>query len=65
MEMTWMETIQLLGLDVLALMLMALVVLDVLEHAVHAAWVTVRSRKPSPARTAAAGRVGIGGIEHV
>ncbi len=65
MEMTWMETIQLLGLDVLALMLMALVVLDVLEHAIHTAWVTVRSRQPSSCKAAAAGRVNIGGIEHV
>ena len=63
--MTWMETFQLLGLDLLALMLMALVVLDVLEHAIHTAWVTVRSRKPSLPSTAAAGRVSIGGIKHV
>ncbi len=65
MEMTWMETIQLLGLDVLALTLTALVLLNVLEHAIHTAWVTVRSRKPSPSRTAAAGRVSIGSIKPV
>ena len=65
MEMTWMETIRLLGLDVLALVLMALVVLDVLEHAIHTAWMTVRSRQPGPSKTATAGRVTVGGIKHV
>jgi len=33
MEMTWLETFQLLGLDVLAVLLLALVGLDVVEHA--------------------------------
>ncbi len=41
--MTWMETFQLLGLDLVALMLMALVVLDIVERSMHSAWVTVRS----------------------
>jgi hypothetical protein len=65
MEMSWMETIRLLGLDLLALMLMALVVLELVEQAVHSAWLTARSRKPSPPRAAAARRVSIGGIKHV
>ncbi len=65
MAMTWMETFELLGLDLLALLLVALVVLDVLEHAMHSAWTTVRSRRPSPARAAAARRLSIGGIKHV
>lgn len=63
--MTWMETFQLLGLDLLALMLLALVVLDVVEHAMHSAWATVRSRKSSPPKAAAARCVNIGGIKHV
>ena len=54
MEMSWMETIRLLGLDLLALMLMALVVLEFVEQAAHSAWLTIRSRKPSPPRAGAA-----------
>jgi|APFre7841882724_1041349.scaffolds.fasta_scaffold313899_1 hypothetical protein len=38
MEMSWMETIQLLGLDVIAFILLALTLLNVVEHAVHTAW---------------------------
>jgi hypothetical protein len=44
MEMSWMETFQLLGLDLLAVMLVVLAGLDLLEHAWHAAWGTARSR---------------------
>jgi hypothetical protein len=65
MEMSWMETVQLLGLDLLVLMLMALVVLDRVEQAVHSAWVTARSRMPGPPRLAAARGVNIGAIKHV
>jgi hypothetical protein len=65
MEMTWMETVQLLGLDLLVLALMALAVLDVVEHALHAAWMTAHARKPAAANTGAALRVNIGGIKHV
>jgi hypothetical protein len=46
MEMTWMETFQLLGLDLLAVMLVTLVGLEIVEHAVHAVWQTARSRRP-------------------
>jgi hypothetical protein len=65
MEMSWMETIRLLGLDLLALMLMALVVFELVEQAVHSAWLTVRARQPSPPGATAAGRLSIGGIKHV
>ena len=62
--MTWMETVQLLGLDLLACMLLALVVLDFAEQAVHSAWVAVRSRKPTPTRTAAARCTHADGTKH-
>jgi hypothetical protein len=65
MEMTWMETFQLLGLDLLAVMLLVLVGLDVVEHAFHSAWETARARKPGSPRAAAAPRMTIGGISHV
>jgi hypothetical protein len=42
MEMTWMETVELLGLDLLAAMLLAVVVLDVMEQGLHSAWKAVR-----------------------
>lgn len=45
MEMTWMETVQLLGLDLLAVMLVVLVGLQVVESAVRSAWETARSRR--------------------
>ena len=38
MEMTWLETFQMLGLDLLAVMLLALVVLDLMDRALHSAW---------------------------
>jgi hypothetical protein len=44
MEMSWMETFQLLGLDLLAVMLVVLVGLDLVEHAVRSAWTTTRSQ---------------------
>ena len=65
MAMSWMETIELLGLDVLAVMLMALVLLNVVEHAVHSAWETVRARKPRPPRAVVVPRASIGGVKHV
>ena len=65
MAMTWMETIELLGLDVLAAMLMVLVLLNVVEHAVHSAWETARARKPRPPRAAVVPRASIGGVKHV
>jgi hypothetical protein len=42
MEMTWMETVDLLGLDLFAAMLLAVVVLDFVEHGLRSAWETVR-----------------------
>lgn len=44
MEMSWMETFQLLGLDLLAIMLVVLVGLDLVEHVVHSARATARSQ---------------------
>ena len=65
MEMTWMETIELLGLDVLAVMLLALVLLNVVEHAVHAAWETERSRRPRVSSAVTRPQPRIGGFKHV
>ena len=65
MEMSWMETFQLLGLDVIALILMALVLLNVVEHAVHAAWETARSRRPRVSSAVTQPRPRIGGVRHV
>jgi len=44
MEMTWLETIDLLGLDLLAAMILALVALDLVDHALTHAWLATRSR---------------------
>jgi hypothetical protein len=52
MEMSWMETGELLGLNLLAAVLLALVVLDVLEHAMRQAWQATRSRLHTPPGTA-------------
>ena len=65
MAMSWMETIELLGLDVLAVMLMALVLLNVVEQAVHSAWETARARKPRSPKAVVAPRARIGGVKHV
>jgi hypothetical protein len=65
MEMSWMETVELLGLDVLAVMLMALVLLNVVEHAVHSAWETARARKPRLPRAVVLSRASIGGVKQV
>ena len=65
MEMSWMETFQLLGLDVIALILMALVLLNVVEHAVHSAWETARARKPRPPKAVVLARASIGGVKQV
>jgi hypothetical protein len=66
MEMTWLETIRLLGLDLLAGMILILLALDLLEHALHSAWQAARAgfrapSRPSPARTT----VKIGAPRHV
>lgn len=65
MEMSWMETFQLLGLDVIALMLMALALLNVVEHAVHTAWETACARKPRSPKAVVVPRARIGGVKHV
>ena len=65
MEMTWMETIELLGLDVVAVLLMVLVLLNVVEHAVHAAWETARSRRLRVSSVVTRPQPRIGGVRHV
>jgi hypothetical protein len=65
MEMTWMETFRLLGLDLLAFVLIALVGLDVVEHAVHSAWETARSRRSRVASPVDRPLPRVGGIKHV
>ena len=65
MEMSWMETVELLGLDVLAVMLMALVLLNVVEQAVHSAWETARARQPRPPKAVVLARASIGGVKQV
>lgn len=65
MAMSWMETIELLGLDVLAVVLLALVLLNVLERAVHTAWTTARARRPRSPKAVIVPRARIGGVKHV
>jgi hypothetical protein len=65
MAMTWLETVQLLGLDLLALMVVSLVVLEFVEQAMHSAWLTIRARRPSLPRAASARHLNIGGVRHV
>jgi len=65
MEMSWMETVELLGLDVLAIILLALVLLHVVEQAAHAAWETALARKPRPPKAVVTPRAGIGVVKHV
>jgi hypothetical protein len=65
MEMSWMETFQLLGLDLLAVMLVILVGLDLVEHAVHSAWATARSRHPRVTNRVARPQLRVGGVKHV
>ena len=55
MEMTWLETFRMLGLDLLALMLLALVVLELMDRALHSAWQAMHTglragRRQPPAR---------------
>lgn len=65
MAMSWMETIELLGLDVLAVVLLALVLLNVVEHAVHTAWETARSRRLRVSSVVTRPQPRIGGVRHV
>jgi hypothetical protein len=65
MEMSWTETFQLLGLDVIALILLALALLNFVEHAVQTAWETARARKPRPLMAIVAPRARVGGVKHV
>jgi len=63
MEMSWMQTVDLLGLDLLALVILALVALQAVEHALHAAWNALSKRG---ARTEASRpRITIGAVRHV
>jgi hypothetical protein len=63
--MSWMETIQLLGLDVIAFILMVLALFNVVEHAVQTAWETARARNPGSPKPVVAPRARIGGVKHV
>ena len=53
MEMTWLETFELLGLDLLAALLLAVVVLDLLEHRVHSVLELLRTRQMPRRRSSA------------
>jgi hypothetical protein len=64
MEMSWMETFQLLGLDVLAVMLVIFVVLDLVEHAVHSARAAARSRCPRGTNAVARPQPRVSGVKH-
>jgi hypothetical protein len=46
-------------------MLVVLVGLEVVEHAVHSAWETARSRRPRVATPVARPQPRIGGVKHV
>jgi hypothetical protein len=45
MEMTWLETFELLGVDLLAALLLAVVVLDLLEHGLQAISELLQARR--------------------
>jgi hypothetical protein len=53
MEMTWLETFELLGVDLLAALLLAVVVLDLLEYSVHSAMASLRARRMPHQRSSA------------
>ena len=53
MEMTWLETFELLGVDLLAALLLAVVVLDLLEHSVHSVMASLRTRRMPGQRSSA------------
>jgi hypothetical protein len=54
MEMTWLETFELLGVDLLAAMLLAVVFLDLLEHGLHSVRQSLWSRRMPRQRQSAA-----------
>jgi hypothetical protein len=54
MEMTWLETFELLGIDLLAALLLAVVFLDLLEHSVNSVLESLRSRRMPHQRPSAA-----------
>ena len=65
MEMTWMETFQLLGLDLLAVMLLALVVSTSSNMpSIRPGRRHLRASPVSP-KAVVAPRVNIGGVKHV
>jgi hypothetical protein len=45
--------------------LLALVLLNVVEQAVHSAWETALARKPRPPKAVVTSRVSLGGVKHV
>lgn len=53
MEMTWLETFELLGVDLLAALLLAVVVLDLFEHGVHSVLESLRARRMLQQRSSA------------
>jgi hypothetical protein len=53
MEMTWLETFELLGVDLLAALMLALVVLDLLEHGLHSVVESLRARRMPRQRSSA------------
>jgi hypothetical protein len=57
MEMTWLETIELLGVDLLAVLLLAVVVLDLLEHSAHSVMESLRIRRMPGQRSSAPTRL--------
>lgn len=63
MEMSWMQTVDLLGLDLLALVILALVALQAVEHALHAAW-NAFSKRDARTETSRP-RITIGAVRHV
>lgn len=60
MEMSWMETIELLGLDLLALLLLTMVLFDLVKGAVRSSWHAPRAKQ-----TADRSRVDFGDLRRV
>jgi hypothetical protein len=54
MEMTWLETIELLGVDLLALLLLAVVLLDRIDHGVQSCRELLQARRAPRQRPSAA-----------
>jgi hypothetical protein len=54
MEMTWLETIELLGVDLLAVLLLAVILLDRIEHGVQSCRELLQARRTPRQRPSAA-----------